>query len=111
MTTRVHAFTDDALGEHDAVALAALVRGGEVSADELAQAAVARARVVDPTLHAVTTPWFDAPRLAGGPKAALYGVPTFVKDNTDVAGMPTGHGSEAFVAKPAKTDGAYARQY
>jgi Asp-tRNA(Asn)/Glu-tRNA(Gln) amidotransferase A subunit family amidase len=31
----VHAFADDALGSHDAVALAALVRSGEFSADGL----------------------------------------------------------------------------
>ncbi|MGI8678319.1 MAG: amidase [Jatrophihabitans sp.] len=111
MRTRVHAFTDDALGEHDAVALAALVRDGEVSADELASAAIARARAVDPVLHAVTMPSYDTPRFGADESAALYGVPTFVKDNTDVAGLPTNHGSEAFVARPAKKDGVYARQY
>lgn len=44
---RVHAFGQDALGEHDAVALAALVRKGEVRAFELAQAAIARAGKVN----------------------------------------------------------------
>ncbi|MFH8385533.1 hypothetical protein ACH4E7_32140 [Kitasatospora sp. NPDC018058] len=39
---RAHAFTDDALGAYDAVALAALVRAGEVNPRELAAAAVAR---------------------------------------------------------------------
>ncbi|MGI8762010.1 MAG: amidase [Jatrophihabitantaceae bacterium] len=108
---RVHAYTDDALGEHDAVALAALVRSGERSAQELADAAIARARSVEPQLHAVTTPLFHAPRYGPDPTAALYGVPTFVKDNTDLAGVASGHGSEAFLAHPAKRDGAYARQY
>lgn len=40
---RVHCFVDDALGEHDAVALGRLLRAREVSARELADAALARA--------------------------------------------------------------------
>jgi Asp-tRNAAsn/Glu-tRNAGln amidotransferase A subunit and related amidases len=109
--TRVHAFGDDALGEHDAVALAQLVKDGEVSPQELAAAAIARARQVDPQLHAVTYPLFDAPRYPERADGALYGVPTFVKDNTDLRGIPTNHGSYAFTAEPAKRDGVYATQY
>ncbi|MDX6573691.1 MAG: amidase [Gaiellales bacterium] len=109
--TRVHAFGDDALGEHDAVGLAGLVRAGEVSPQELAAAAAERAAKVDERLHAVAFPMFDAPRYATDRDAALFGVPTFVKDNTDVAGVPTNHGSEAYAAKPAKKDGLYAAQY
>jgi amidase len=48
---RVHAFGDDALGEHDAVGLAALIRRGEISPAEAAKAALARANQVDPTLR------------------------------------------------------------
>ncbi|MEV6100812.1 amidase [Nocardia sp. NPDC051981] len=109
--TPLHAFRDDALGEHDAVALADLVRTGEVSPRELAAAAIDRARAVDPELHAVACPLYDSPRYATRPGSALYGVPTFVKDNTDVAGLPTNHGSEAFRARPAAKDGAYTRQF
>jgi amidase len=109
--TRVHAFGDDALGEHDAVGLAELVRAGEVSPQELATAAAERAGKVDERLRAVAYPMFDAPRYATDRDAAFFGVPTFVKDNTDVANVPTNHGSEAFLAKPAKKDGAYTRQY
>ena len=108
---RVHAFADDALGSHDAVALAALVRSGELSADELARAAVARAAQVDPLLHAVEADCYERPRYGTDRSAALFGVPTFIKDNTDVAGLPTNHGSEAYVARPAKQDGEYATQY
>ena len=45
MTTerlRVHAFSDDALGEHDAVGLVEEIRAGRVSRREVVQAAVER---------------------------------------------------------------------
>jgi amidase len=109
--TRVHAFTDDALGEHDAVALAQLVSAGDVSVEELTAAAISRARAVDPELYAVAFALYEQPRLASTSSGALYGVPTFIKDNTDVAGVPSNHGSEAYTARPAKKDGAYASQY
>jgi amidase len=109
--TRVHAFTDDALGNHDAVALAQLVKDGTVSPEELAAAAVARARAVDPALNAVAYATFDHPRVATDRNAALFGVPTFIKDNTDVRGLPTNNGSEAYTAKPARRDGAYTTQF
>ncbi|RMI31651.1 amidase [Nocardia stercoris] len=107
----VHAFRDDALGDHDAVALARLIRTGELSPQELATAAIARARTVDPELNAVELPAYDTPRYAHSPAGGLYGVPTFIKDNTDVAGLPTTHGSEAFRARPAAKDGQYTAQY
>ena len=109
--TRVHAFGDDALGDDDAVALAARVRAGEVSPQELAAAAAERAGKVDARLRAITYPMFGKPRYGTDAGAALFGVPTYVKDNTDIAGVPTNHGSEAFTAKPAKKDGAYTTQY
>jgi amidase len=107
--SRIHAFGDDALGEHDAVALAELVAKGDVSRDELTAAAIARAEQVDPQLCAIAYRAFAQPRVDGD--GALRGVPTFVKDNTDLRGMPTNHGTDAFAARPAKRDGAYTRQY
>src|SRR4051795_10690025 len=108
---RVHAFSDDALGEHDAVALAEMVRSGQVSPAELVTAARERLDRVDSRLHTVAVPMFDAPRSNGDKSAALYGVPTFLKDNTDLRGLPTNHGSEALSARPAKRDGFYTAQY
>ncbi|MFC8386696.1 amidase [Nocardia sp. NPDC057272] len=107
----VHAFCDDALGSADAVALAKQVRSGQVSPAELASAAADRARKVDPLLGAVQVPLYDQPRYAPEDTGALYGVPTFVKDNTDLRGLPTNHGSEAYTARPARRDGAYATQF
>jgi amidase len=108
---QVHAFGDDALGEHDAVALAELVAAGQRSAKELAAAATARAESVDEQLRAVAYASYAEPRYAEAADGAFGGVPTYVKDNTDVKGMPTNHGTDAFVARPAKRDGAYTRQY
>ncbi|MGP3776020.1 amidase [Streptomyces sp. SDT5-1] len=108
--TRVHAFTDDALADHDAVAVAELIRGGELSAEEVEAAAVARIERVDPDLDAVAFKAYDRPRRSRTPQAPLYGVPMLVKDNTDVAGMPTNHGTDAFRAGPARWDGHYAAQ-
>ncbi|WP_069159594.1 amidase [Nocardia altamirensis] len=110
LPTRLHSFADDALGEHDAVALADLVRSGERSARELADAAVARANRVE-ELAAVAYPSYHKPLLPAARDGRLYGVPTFVKDNADIAGMPTNQGTAAFLAKPAKEHGPYSRQF
>ncbi|WP_405020023.1 amidase [Kitasatospora sp. NBC_00070] len=108
---RVHAFGDDALGEHDAVALAAAVRAGEVSAGELAAAAVERAGKVAGQLAPVAFEAYRSPRTgSSGPGAALAGVPTFLKDNVDLRGMPTGQGSAAFTARPARRTAGFAEQ-
>lgn len=108
---RVHAFADDALAEHDAVGLAGLIRSGELCREEVEEAAIARLEKVAPALAAMAHVAYDAPRRSTDTAAALYGVPTLIKDNTDVVGWPTNHGSEAFVAKPAAKDGRYTEQF
>ncbi|MFJ9388109.1 amidase [Nocardioides sp. NPDC101246] len=108
---RVHAFADDALGDHDAVELARLIRTGELSAAEVEAAAVARLRRVVPELHAMAYEAYDAPRRADTDTGLLHGVPTLLKDNTDLRGMPTNHGSEAFDARAASHDGRYTAQF
>ncbi|WP_198347369.1 amidase [Nocardia terrae] len=109
MAARVHAFTDDALGEHDGVGIAELIRRGELSASEVAKAAQERAARVNPVLNAVVVA-MDSPVVSGDREALLFGVPTYVKDNTDLAGVPTQHGSVAWRARPAKANGPYAKQ-
>jgi amidase len=112
MTERVHAFTDDALGEHDATALAGLVAAKEVSPAELAAAAVTRAERVQPVLNGVHHPDFEraVATAASTPEGPFHGVPTFVKDNVDVAGLPTNHGTAAFTARPARRDSPFVVQ-
>jgi amidase len=111
VVTRVHAFADDALGEDDAVGLVARMRSGSVSAAEVVDAAVARAERMQPLLNALSYQAFDRARAeARHPRPGYFsGVPTLVKDNVDVAGMPTQQGSRAWVAQPAKQDGDVAR--
>ncbi|MET4662368.1 amidase [Streptomyces sp. PvP037] len=107
--TRVHAFRDDALGDHDAVGLAGAIRRGEVGAAEAARDAAARVAAVEGRLHAVQV-HLDAPAHGSG-SGALAGVPTFVKDNTDYQGLPTGHGSAAFAPRAARRHAPFTRQF
>jgi amidase len=110
---RVHAFTDDALGDHDAVGLVEELRSARVSAVEVVQAAIDRTRRLQPVLEGLACEDFDrALRLAGEGRAGFFGgVPTFVKDNADVAGLPTQQGTRAFEAVPADRDGDWAEAF
>ncbi|HET7736543.1 MAG TPA: amidase [Nocardioidaceae bacterium] len=104
---RLHTFTDDALGDHDAVALADLVARGERSPRELAEASLAR-RAQAEGLDAVEVV-LPEPRVSEAGR--LRGVPTFLKDNVDVRGLPTGHGSEAFTGRRKSRNDPYVDQY
>jgi len=111
-TDSIHAFTDD-IARLDAVATAAAVRAGELHPSEVLESAIARAEAVDPSLRAIATADFDRVIAAGkgtltGPFA---GVPTFIKDMIDVAGLATRQGSQALDnAAPAKKTTAIAAQ-
>jgi amidase len=96
---RVDAVTDDALGADDATGLLARLAAGEVSRSELLEAALARAERVNPALNAVAA-WTPSYRSADG-DAPLAGIPTVVKDNEDLAGYPSGQGSDAVPHLPA----------
>lgn len=111
--TRVHAFTDDALGTHDAVGLVAALHRGDVSAAEVVEAAIARTQQVEDRLNAVAYADFDGARaLAKNPPGGYFsGVPTYFKDNVDVAGMPTMDGTDAWVGRPFREDADFARMY
>ncbi|UGT53876.1 amidase [Nocardia asteroides] len=101
MSSAVHGFTDDALGTSDAVGLAAALRAGEVSRAEVIAAAIARTERVDPSLDAVQLACFERASAAPETAGVFAGVPAFVKDNTDIVGLPTCHGSAAFTPRPA----------
>jgi len=115
LRTRVHAFTDDALGDHDAVGLAAEIRAGRVSPFEAVEAAIARIELLQPSLNALACADFERAlvraRAATSGERFFTGVPTLVKDNSDVAGLPTQQGCAAYVARPAPADGDFAATY
>ena len=120
---QIHAFTDDALGDMDATALADAIDSGRVSATEAVEAALARAEKVDGVLNAIE--FIDAKRarqragridagLGGGrhdhPDAALRGVPSAFKDNVVVAGVPMTQGSEAMPRVSSRRSGKVVTQ-
>ena len=113
MTTRIHAFGDDALGTYDAVGLVEALHAGEVSIPEVVEAAIARAQRVQPELNGIAHETFDRAREeAREPRPGFFaGVPTWIKDNVDVAGLPTMNGTDAWAPVPAKQDGDFARMY
>src|SRR5690606_19716027 len=100
---------------HDAVELARMVRAREVTALELIDAAIARARAAAP-LAAIVLESFERARSEAARTDALIerratlpgafaGVPTFIKDQIDVVGLPTRYGSDAHAnAAPAVRD-------
>jgi amidase len=85
------------VAELDAVATTELVRSGEVTAVELARAAIERIEALNPTLNAVVTPMYEQALAAAAsvPRSApLAGVPFLVKDLVaEVAGVPFTEGS------------------
>jgi amidase len=109
--TRVHAFGDDALGDLDAVGLVSRIQDRGLSVPEVVEAAIARVERVDLQLNAVAHAAFDRARdEARSPRGGYFaGVPTFLKDNVDVARMPTQQGSDAFVGRVQPRDGDLAR--
>src|SRR6478735_4299042 len=110
---RLHAFTDDALGDLDAVGLTEALGAGHVSIPEVIEAAISRTEQVAPALNAVAVDCFDRARAeAADPRGGFFaGVPTFLKDNVDLAGVPTMQGTDAFAPRPAKRDGDFARMF
>ncbi len=111
---RVHAFGDDALGDLDAVGVAEEIRAGRVSRTEVIEAAIARTEAVDPALNGLAYAAFQQARAAASASPAdgfFSGVPTFVKDNVDVAGQPTMHGTDAWTPRNAVGHGEFTQVY
>src|SRR5580693_2551853 len=114
---RVHAFGDDALGELDAIGLADAIRAGSVSRADVVEAAIARTEAVNPAVNGLAYQAFAQARetassaSAGAADGFFGGVPTFIKDNVDVAGQPTMQGTDAWVPRAAIADGEFTRLY
>ncbi len=99
----------------DAVAVAAAIRSGEVSAHEVATAAIERIERLNPTLNAVVATRFEAALdevAAGLPDGPLTGVPILIKDlGADVAGLPSTRGSRLYADHVARQDSELVRRY
>lgn len=84
---------------HDATALAALVRSGEISSSALVEAAATRIAGVNPMLNAVISTRLDAARREAerpSGRVPFGGVPFLIKDLTPEAGEPFTLGSVFF---------------
>ncbi len=106
---------DDALGEDDASGLLARLARGEVSAQELQDAALDRARTADESLGAVTA-WVparardEATDARAVRESPFAGIPSLVKDNEDLAGLPSSQGSWAVPDRPAVVSSPWVTQ-
>ena len=85
---------------HDSTALAALVAHGDVSPDELLDAALARVAVLNPALNAVVLMQEQTARAAisaGLPDGPFRGVPFLLKDlGAEAKDFPSHNGSKLF---------------
>jgi amidase len=111
--SRVHAFGDDALGDLDAVGIADAIRAEWVSKADVVEAAIARTEAVNPALNGLAHEAFERARAtaSSGGSGFFSGVPTFIKDNIDVAGLPTRYGTDAWVPHDAVEDSVVAQLF
>ncbi|MEQ1619458.1 MAG: amidase [Terricaulis sp.] len=101
--------SSDALGDHDATAIAASIAKREISAGEALEAAIVRADRVNPQLNFIATASYEYARgRASAPLTGPFaGVPTLIKDLVDVAGLPTHYGCRAFANNVAREQAPY----
>ena len=102
----------DAFGDAFRLSADAIARG-EVSALEATEAAIARAEALNPQLNALVVTDFERARAhAAAPGGGVFaGVPTVVKDNENVFGLPTRSGSRATPATAAAADSPFVTEY
>ena len=95
----------------DAISLAGLIAKREVSAEEVLEAAIARAEQINPTINAIVHKQYDQARkaiAAGLPEGPLKGVPYLIKDlGFFETGEPATFGSSLFKDFVADHDTAY----
>jgi amidase len=105
----------DEYTSHDALGLAALVERGQVTPEELLEAAIGRLEDVNPKLNAVVIPMFEEARRAaadGPPRGPLRGVPFLVKDlHVLCEGVRTTYGCRLFADFVPDHDSELMRRY
>ena len=93
--------------KYDALGLAALVKQGQVTPEELLEAAIERIEARNPAVNAVVMRFYDEARqaiAAGLPDGPLKGVPFLLKDlGSGMAGTRTARGSRFFADTPPLT--------
>jgi len=109
----INAYGEDVLGTRDGIELAALIAAGEIQASEAVEAAIARARKVNPVLNAIVTETFESARIQSQEPGTglLAGIPTFIKDTDHVKGVPTLMGSRALPNRPADESSRFVEQF
>ena len=112
---QVNASKNDVLGTLTAVEIGQHIAKGEFSASESIQAAIARLKAVNPKLNAIACDRFEQAvqdTNAISNRAAVFaGVPSLIKDNTDLAGLPTKHGSRATLNTVIAKDAEFSQQF
>ena len=113
MGKKINAFSDDALGTLDAIGIAEAIASKKISVQEATEAAIARAEKVNEELGAIILKTYDDARNIErlNRNGALYGVPTFIKDNDFIKNYPTQKGTGAFKSKIAKKNSKYVNQF
>jgi len=101
--------TDEFL-DRDALALAELVKRGDISALELTEIVIRRIEATNPELNFMTTPDFDRARLRApnvSPDTPFAGVPILIKDMIDVGGLARTDGSRLNAQNVPEANVAY----
>ncbi|SFR66963.1 amidase [Marinobacter daqiaonensis] len=97
--------------QYDATGLADLVRRGDVTQDEVVEAAIGRAEALNPRLNAICLPQYDSARQQPAGNGPLAGVPMLVKDlGQEQAGEPCTMGSQGFRDRIMTQDSEYVRR-
>ncbi|GHD49374.1 6-aminohexanoate-cyclic-dimer hydrolase [Thalassobaculum fulvum] len=106
------AFSDYA--EHDGLGLARLIAGGDVTPEEVLEAAIARADAVNPTINAIVHRMDAEARgrvAADLPQGPFAGVPFLLKDlYMGYEGAPLGNGSRLWQDYASPADFTYTRR-
>lgn len=97
----------------DATETAARLRARAVSAAEVTEAAIERARALNPALDAIALTLYEQGRQeASVPRAGCFaGVPTFVKDMENLSGTPTGFGTAALPRRAVSRTAPSVKQF
>lgn len=101
--------SSDALGDLDATGVAAAISGGDITAVEALEAAIARSETVNSQLNFIASPLFalGRARAAETLSGPFAGVPTLIKDLMPMTGQPTKFGSRAFANNVADQQPPY----